>query len=158
MDIKKLLEIVTVEEYLRYHILHWEYVTRVLYPRAVELFNQTNRVLVSVIDLEGLNHSHFHPAAAEFLQTLSHIDQDYYPENGILYIINAPWIFRLAWKIIKPWVKVQTRSRIHMISGDPVPTLKQELGEDVLPEFLGGRCRWMESREEREWMEVASLD
>lgn len=34
-----------------------------------------------------------------------------------MYIINAPWVFRSAWGMVKPWVDAKTLDKIH-VRGD----------------------------------------
>ena len=58
----------------------------------------------------------------------------------MLVIINAPWSFSAAWKVIKGWLDERTRSKIHIISGDPLPTLLKYIDIEQIPSFLGGRC------------------
>jgi hypothetical protein len=31
-----------------------------------------------------------------------------------MYIINAPWVFRSAWGMVKPWVDAKTLDKIHV--------------------------------------------
>jgi hypothetical protein len=69
------------------------------------------------------------------------IDSTYYPERlGDLYVINAPWIFPVIWAIVKGWIDPVTRAKIHIVKGDPKPTLLAHIDADQLPAEYGGTC------------------
>ena len=39
--------------------------------------------------------------------------QYYYPESlSKLIIVNAPWVFRMLWAIVSPWIHPLTRERV----------------------------------------------
>jgi hypothetical protein len=79
----------------------------------------------TIQDLSGFSIYMMTPKVYSFLNKVSKLVQDYYPELlGMLVIINAPWSFSGAWKVVKGWLDERTRSKIQIISGDPLPTLK----------------------------------
>jgi hypothetical protein len=58
----------------------------------------------------------FSLAAKRLLSTLSHIDQDYYPESlGVMFIINTPFIFQTIWSFVNPLLEERTRKKIHVL-------------------------------------------
>ena len=57
-----------------------------------------------VFDLGGLSYWPDRKAFAIFRKVLA-IDEKYYPETlGEHVMINAPWIFKGCWRIIRPWL------------------------------------------------------
>jgi hypothetical protein len=87
---------------------------------------------------------------------MAHIDQEYFPENGVLYIVNVPWLFKAAWKIISPWVREESKNKVKILYKDYKEVLKADLGEEVLPDFLGGTSNFRDSAEERYYLELIS--
>lgn len=67
--------------------------------------------------------------------------QDNYPETlGNMYIINAPFIFTAAWAIVKNFVDEKTQKKIQIVSSSYAKsTLLENIDEDQLAEFLGGK-------------------
>jgi hypothetical protein len=40
--------------------------------------------------------------------------QNYYPETlNRLFVVNAPSAFLVMWKIVKPWLNLKVRKRLH---------------------------------------------
>lgn len=96
------------------------------------------------------------------------IDQYFYPESlHRLYIVNAPWVFRMAWAMIKPWVHPLTASRVgflttfltgctlfshlntcidsvwfqvEILGSDYSKKLQEVIDVEQLPRYLGGSC------------------
>lgn len=59
---------------------------------------------------------------------------------GKFYIINAPWAFSTIWSLIKGWLDEATVAKIHILSTDYRAALLEQIPEDSLPSFLGGKC------------------
>lgn len=52
------------------------------------------------------------------LQQASKISGDNYPENmGIMYCVNAPFIFSAAWTMIKSFLDERTVAKVKIIGG-----------------------------------------
>ena len=85
----------------------------------------------TIQDLNGFSITKMTPTVYRFLNKLSKLAQDYYPELlGMLVIINAPWTFSTAWSVIKGWLDERTRGKISIVSGDPLPVLKEHIDEE----------------------------
>jgi hypothetical protein len=42
--------------------------------------------------------------------------QDFYPESlGVMFIINAPFIFKSIWAFVHPMLEERTRKKIHVL-------------------------------------------
>eukprot|EP00483_Globobulimina_turgida_P012549 UN12572 len=57
-----------------------------------------------------------------------------------MYIINAPWPFRFAWKIISNFVHPITVAKIDILGSDYINTLKKKIALDQIPKAYGGTC------------------
>ena len=69
------------------------------------------------------------------------IDQNAYPEYlGNLFIINAPFVFRGMWSVIKGWVDPKTAKKFIVLGSNYKETLLQYIDEDSLPTEYGGTC------------------
>lgn len=67
--------------------------------------------------------------------------QDFYPERlGKVYLINRPYIFWAAWKIVSPFIDKVTRQKIVFTDDKYVKeTLLKDIDENQLPEIYGGK-------------------
>lgn len=67
--------------------------------------------------------------------------QDNYPEIlGHMFIVNAPAIFSLAWRVVRPMLTERTTSKIDIVSGSGTNELLSLIDADQLPTELGGSC------------------
>ncbi|CAN6718311.1 unnamed protein product [Malus baccata var. baccata] len=75
-----------------------------------------------------------------YLGALS-ILQDYYPERlGKMYIVHAPLIFMMVWKIVYPFIDNKTKKKILFVKNKMLKsTLLEEIDESQLPEIYGGK-------------------
>ena len=76
----------------------------------------------------------------------------------MLVIINAPWTFSTCWSVIKGWLDERTRSKISIISGDPLPTIRKYVDNDQIPNFLGGTCTKTLEEDHGPWDQFEVVD
>jgi hypothetical protein len=111
-----------------------------LFVYALEQFiasmNGVERILV-LMDL-----THYSTKHNDFSIAKACLDvfQNYYPERlGSALIMNHPWIFMAAWKIIKAFLDKNTREKIHFLDNKKYKeTLKKLIDIDNIPTDLGG--------------------
>ncbi|KAL6546675.1 hypothetical protein OROMI_022396 [Orobanche minor] len=74
-----------------------------------------------------------------YLAALS-ILQDYYPERlGKFFIVNVPYIFMTAWKMVYPFIDKNTRKKINFVENNKTKsTLLNDIDESQLPDSFGG--------------------
>jgi hypothetical protein len=96
-----------------------------------------------IIDLTGLSLSkHFSGKTRELLKPVFGQASANYPESlWKLYVINAPFVFRTVWSIIKMWLDPQTQKKIYILGGKS--TYLKELEKsgfplDQIPDWAGG--------------------
>ncbi len=55
-----------------------------------------------------------------------------------MYIINAPWVFRGVWALIKTFLDKQTQKRINILGGNGQKEIFKEIDKKNLLEDTGG--------------------
>jgi len=91
--------------------------------------------------LKGLGTHHLHRQGVKYFHHIIYFTQSFYPEQmGRLYIINAPWVFTLAWKIVKPWLNEVTLAKIKVLGSNFPSVLQKDIDAGNLPKVLGGAC------------------
>jgi len=89
--------------------------------------------------LSGLGSHHLTSATLDIVKALLGTLDDHYPLRfRVLYVVNAPFIVNMAWKIIQNFVHETTRNQVKILSGNPAATLLKEIDADQLPKALGG--------------------
>ena len=72
------------------------------------------------------------------IKMLVHLLQDHYPERlGVVYVVNMPWAFRAAWRIILPLLDERTKSKI-VVLGTEFAQLQNIVPKDQLEKAYGG--------------------
>jgi plastocyanin len=97
-----------------------------------------------ILDCHGLSLSHFRGAAMDLLfKTNAELDQKYFPEGlHRCYMVNAPTTVKVGFNMVKGMLDPDIRKRItfHSSGSGTEKALKEAIGEENLPEFLGGTC------------------
>jgi len=136
VSVSKMLEQFTSEEILGRHIRHMELTTK---GRMGD--NVTQQIIV--MDMKGLSLKPDSKSLRIFKDTID-IDQLYYPERlGILFIVNAPWLFKPLWAMIRPWLDPITVKKFQILSAGANlgQTLIQYIDADQIPEEYGGTAK-----------------
>lgn len=155
LNVKKLAKEVNVEQYARYHILHWEYANQVLFKKATESSGRPVDEIVSILDLKGVGTTLMHPTCGEFFKQIMKIDDEYYPESGVMFIVNVPWIFSAIWSIVGIFVGSRAREKVRIVRGKNVKDeLIKFIDAKYLPDFLGGTSKWREAEEESHYIQL----
>merc|ERR1712146_666530 len=70
-------------------------------------------------------------------KALMDIDQKHYPESMLkMYLVNVPWVFKMIWKVVRPWLHPVTQEKIHVCGSDFLKELQADgLTLDQLAEF-----------------------
>eukprot|EP01084_Bolivina_argentea_P282631 483835_1 len=55
-----------------------------------------------------------------------------------MFIVNSPWAFRFAWKVISNFVYPTTVEKVHILGEDYIETMKQYIDLDQIPKLYGG--------------------
>ena len=68
-----------------------------------------------------------------------------------MFIINAPWYFSGIWGIVKVFLDQKVKDKIKIYGGEYYEALKEDIDEENIPEWLGGKCRHRLSENRGPW-------
>jgi len=145
VDVKNLLKHFSADQLILFHIFSQEeLVSRVTETAKRQRHPETGHILfgnIVVEDLAGLGWAHSSREAFSLMKKTIEIDEDNYPETlKRLYVINAPRIFSVIWKIVSLWFDPRTLAKIRISSGDAKEALLEDISIDQLPVEYGGAC------------------
>ncbi|CAN4122885.1 unnamed protein product [Withania somnifera] len=141
MNIDKLLEVTTLDPYVKYHVQEFEKSIAFRFPACSVAAKRLIDRGVTILDVEGVSLRNFTKPVREVISQLQKIDNDFYPETlGEMVVINAGPGFRLLWHILKPFLDPETMSKIHVFGNNYQGKLLEIIDECNLPDFLGGSC------------------
>lgn len=127
----------TLEKATEFHIQTMENLDRY----KDELSRKYGRLLykhIAILDLDGVGMSMLGGKYRGTLQHMIHIDQHYFPESlHRMVIVNAPFMFKMMWAIVRPFLHPLTQARIVMGNDH----LKELIDEEQIPNFLAGKCK-----------------
>ncbi|KAF3918415.1 Patellin-3 [Dactylellina cionopaga] len=140
IDLTAMLKITNEERMLTNLAVEYE---RFADPRLPACSRKSGKLLetcCTIMDLKGVGVMSI-PSAYGYLRRASTISQDYYPERlGKLYIINAPWGFAGAFKMVKGWLDPVTQEKIQIFGSSYQAELLKQIPEENLPTEFGGKC------------------
>ena len=140
--IENLTKIASTEELKRNYIRDYEYLLHVKLPACSAAAGRRIDTSFSLIDLNGLSMGMFKEKSREFLKIPMGITQDNYPEimQG-LYIVNAPFVFKAIWAIVKGFLAEETKKKIKILGGKFHKELFKVVDPSNVPAILGGDCK-----------------
>ena len=123
-----------VDEYVRYIAYMIELMIGKMKPLP------TPQQFVVLFDLEGFTTDMvLNKRARYMIARLIYVAQSQYPERlRKVYLINAPWGFSTAWKLIKALLDPKTASKVSFVSGDLAEAMSEHIDIDTLSSPYGG--------------------
>ncbi|CAO2835115.1 unnamed protein product [Amaranthus hypochondriacus] len=141
VDAEKLMQVTTMERYLKYHAQDFERCFAIKFPACSIAAKRHIDSSTTILDVQGLGFKNLTKPARELIMRLQKIDNDNYPETLYrMFIINAGSGFRMLWNTFKPALDAQTTSKIHVLGHKYHNKLLEVIDKSQLPEFFGGTC------------------
>jgi hypothetical protein len=105
-----------------------------------------NGKVVTVMDIKGVGIYDLMGDALDFIKLASSRIQLHYPERcSKMFIINAPMLFNILWRVISPMIHENTRKKITILGDDKSEMLKYIDVKELPSEYGGlhplGSCR-----------------
>ncbi|KAG0577325.1 hypothetical protein KC19_5G148100 [Ceratodon purpureus] len=136
-----LMEVTTLDRYLKYHVQEFEKLLHVKFPACSVAANRHIDTTTTILDVAGVGLKNFSKPARDLIVAIQKIDNDNYPETlARLFIVNAGPGFKLLWNTIKGFLDPCTATKIHVIGNNFQKKLLEIIDESNLPDFLGGAC------------------
>ncbi|GLT82724.1 hypothetical protein SLE2022_010810 [Rubroshorea leprosula] len=141
VDSTKLMQVTTMDRFIRYHVKEFERTFSDKFPACSIAARRQIDQSTTILDVQGVGLKNFNKAARELITCLQKIDGDNYPETlNRMFIINAGSGFRMLWNTVKSFLDPKTTAKIHVLSNKFQPKLLEIIDASELPDFLGGTC------------------
>ncbi|KAF5458218.1 hypothetical protein F2P56_022267 [Juglans regia] len=137
----KLMNITTVDRFLKYHVQGFEKVFSQKFPACSIAARRHIDSTTTILDVHGLNWVNFGKVAHDLVTRMQKIDGDNYPETlHQMFIVNAGSGFKLLWNTAKGFLDPRTTAKIHVLGNKYQNKLLEAIDASQLPDFLGGSC------------------
>jgi len=134
-----ILDIVDLDDMVKFHLYIQELVSKELKRLLVEEKNDSYAGVVYVQDLATLTMSHLCRSNYHMFQVFTSFDAANYPETiRRVFMINAPSIFTMAWKVAKNFLDPNTIKKIVILGNDYQKELLSVIPPESLPKAYGG--------------------
>ncbi|CAN8292381.1 unnamed protein product [Cochlearia groenlandica] len=141
VDTNKLMQVTTLDRYLRYHVQEFEKTVTVKFPACCIAAKRHIDSSTTILDVQGVGFKNFTKSTRDLITQLQKIDSDNYPETlHRMFIINAGPGFKLLWATVKSFLDPKTVSKIDVLGNKYQNKLLEMIDADQLPDFLGGTC------------------
>ncbi|XP_004514272.1 phosphatidylinositol/phosphatidylcholine transfer protein SFH9 isoform X2 [Cicer arietinum] len=137
----KLMNVTTIDRFLRYHVQGFEKMFKEKFPACSIAAKRHIDKTTTIIDVHGVNWVSFSKVANDLVMRMQKIDGDNYPETlNQMFIVNAGSGFKLLWNTAKGFLDPRTTAKINVLGNKYQSRLLEVIDSCQLPDFLGGSC------------------
>lgn len=142
IDVNRLMQVTTVDRFVKNHVKEFEKNFAVKFPACSLAAKRHIDQSTTILDVQGVGMKQFSKAARDLISMLQKIDGDNYPETLCrMFIINAGQGFRLLWSTVKSFLDPKTTAKIHVLGNKYQSKLLEVIDASELPAFFGGTCQ-----------------
>lgn len=138
LDMKGIMNSVKISDLEKVKIQNCENIV-MEWKRQTEKLGRRVDGIIAILDFEGIGPRSLWTPGIQMYMHLVQLLEDNYPEMlKKLFIVNAPAIFPVLFKFIKPLITEDMREKINVFGGNYQSALLEYISHDQLPAFLGG--------------------
>ena len=149
------LRLVTTEErWLRFQVYEYENTILRRFPACSRAVGRYVDQTCVVLNVDGVSTRQFGGEIRQILTKIASVSQDNYPEMlGKMFIINAPFTFRVIWAAIRPMLNERTKEKIEVVGTKSVAQSPLSIiPAENLPEMFGGSDNCSAGKLPWEWL------
>ncbi|XP_023548417.1 phosphatidylinositol/phosphatidylcholine transfer protein SFH9 isoform X3 [Cucurbita pepo subsp. pepo] len=137
----KLMNVTTIDRFLKYHVQGFEKLFAEKFTACSIAAKRHIYCTTTILDVQGLNFMSFGKLAHDLVMRMQKIDGDNYPETlNQMYIVNAGSGFKFLWNTARTFLDPRTTAKIHVLGSKFQNKLLEVIDSRQLPDFLGGDC------------------
>uniref|UniRef100_A0A251V9X6 Putative CRAL-TRIO lipid binding domain-containing protein n=2 Tax=Helianthus annuus TaxID=4232 RepID=A0A251V9X6_HELAN len=138
----KLMQITSVDRYLKYHVQEFERAFKEKFPACSIAAKKMISSTTTILDVQGMGLKNFTPTAASILGAVTKVDSSYYPETlHQMFVVNASSTFKnYLWPAAQKFLDAKTIPKIQVLDPKSLEKLLEAIDPTQLPDFLGGSC------------------
>jgi len=156
INIHKILSFTDEETIVKLFIQEYEKFAHYKLPACSEAQGKLIETSLNIMDVKGISLKMLTKESQRIMKKVTGFTQDNYPEMmGNCIIINAPYIFKVIFNIVKPMLSARTQSKIKVVGTRYHETLLEYADASCLPERLGGTSKHTIFDDVGPWSELA---
>jgi len=141
LDAKGIMASYPLRTLLRSHLYGMELREQALEELSKKEGKPRDEGIYIIFDLIELGWKHFYMPAINVVMESLKIDDLHYPELiKKLIIINAPSIFSVFWRLIKPMMDPRTVEKTEIYGNNFLSYLEKDIDLESFPRVFGGKC------------------
>ena len=151
VKVENILDVISLGTMEKYYMLEYEKLLHIRLPACEKAAGRTIDTTFSVLDMKGFSMTSLNSKTKDFVMSAIVMGQNYYPEiMHEMIIINAPFIFRAAYAIFKPFINEKTRNKMFVKGENYHKDVFSKVDPSNVPAFMGGELE--DLKEHGPWM------